>query len=497
VKTVDNVKTAFVEEADGVHEDMAEQTPQSSAKARLSNAQERKRMRKASQTGCKNLVKISLEVPSPQEPPECLESAPVVQTTVLSQEVSPADERTSKLMMKKVERKARKAREEKEAEEQVSLEVPSPSNNKENSDSEVSTAASTPLSQSMPSVVSTSTMVSGADTAESDGSSDAGNTSQTVKDKECDIKEELLVTCNQTVSEVSHVADEADVLQEPAGPSGDEVQGLDSVIAPINFDDIESDPDSDGDLADPGSMVDASPISNAPIMWCKPGMMDEIEGWVAVAVPAECAPPGAFDGLWKNGAGEKILIEKLEIMFESGVAWDMEMHSMTSLSVKVGGQQFDAEFDNSAKELLWSDGDVWTFFGLAQTDCAPEAVPELPCGMMPAGTENLSVPEMEGPMFPTIQEWTESGSILPTVWADVPMDPAEWTEVVPMFPSIQEWAEEVPMFPAVQCMPANGEKWETCWDWDKKGWCPRGMDCEWYHPAPEPVECQWAEPSFF
>jgi len=26
------------------------------------------------------------------------------------------------------------------------------------------------------------------------------------------------------------------------------------------------------------------------------------------------------------------------------------------------------------------------------------------------------------------------------------------------------------------------ENWEACWDWAKKGWCPRGNACEWEHP---------------
>merc|ERR1719217_1226555 len=102
--------------------------------------------------------------------------------------------------------------------------------------------------------------------------------------------------------------------------------------------------------------------------------MPQIEGWVAVAVPTECVPPGAFDGLWKNNADEKILIEKLEIMFESGVTWYMEMHSLTTLSVEVDGEKVDAELDSTGEKLFWSEGDVWTFLGgveEAPPQCAP------------------------------------------------------------------------------------------------------------------------------
>merc|ERR1719199_719564 len=67
-----------------------------------------------------------------------------------------------------------------------------------------------------------------------------------------------------------------------------------------------------------------------PLLWCGmppvpqiEGMaqVPRIEGWMAVAVPAEFAPPGApgpFDGLWKNGEDERIVIDHEEILFESG-----------------------------------------------------------------------------------------------------------------------------------------------------------------------------------
>merc|ERR1719443_1074385 len=108
-------------------------------------------------------------------------------------------------------------------------------------------------------------------------------------------------------------------------------------------------------------------------------------------MPAECAPPGAFDGLWKNMADEKILIEKLEIMFESGVTWQMEMHSLTKISVEIDGENVDGELDGSSGNLLWSDGDVWTFHGHAQEIQANEPMPEtqMPCMMVPCMMENL------------------------------------------------------------------------------------------------------------
>jgi len=209
-------------------------------------------------------------------------------------------------------------------------------------------------------------------------------------------------------------------------------------------------------------------MANAPVMWCNPGTMGEslphpmqIEGWMPVAVPIECAPAGAFDGLWKNDANEKILIEKLEIMFESGVSWDMEMHSMTNISVTLKDQTFYAELDGSGQQLLWSDGDVWTFHGRVQSS-KEEVTPEVPCAMM----QEMMMPILTNP---------EEMQMLP-------VDCCQQEDMVMHFPI----SEEVQMLPTMQCMPANEELWDICWDWQKKGRCPRGSSCEWYHPELEP-----------
>jgi len=115
-------------------------------------------------------------------------------------------------------------------------------------------------------------------------------------------------------------------------------------------------------------------VATAPIMWCRPGMVDEtqIEGWVAVAVPIECAPAGAFDGLWTNDADEKILIEQLEIMFESGVSFSMQMHSVRCISVTLNSRQLYAELDSTGTQLVWTDGDVWVFHGRADNGRSPK-----------------------------------------------------------------------------------------------------------------------------
>jgi hypothetical protein len=210
----------------------------------------------------------------------------------------------------------------------------------------------------------------------------------------------------------------------------------------INFDELEFEGDSDDSdddnaevykhIATPEEVEEvqfAPEIANAPIMWC--GVPDEMAEqpveWMAVAVPVDMAPAGAFDGLWTNNMGETILIDKLQIMFESGFTWQMEMHSLTSISVQLNGQDLHADFDNGT--LRWNDGDVWTFLGQPVT--AAMDMPCSPCMTMP---------------------------LLPNEATTAP----EMTQVL-----------------------KKAENWEICWDWKKKGRCPRGAKCEWYHPQPE------------
>lgn len=211
----------------------------------------------------------------------------------------------------------------------------------------------------------------------------------------------------------------------------------------MNRDNLETESDMESNADSPEHPLEKSPqatdMASTPVLWC--GMPEDptlqIEGWVAVAVPAECAPPGAFDGLWMNKGEEKILIEKLDIMFESGETWNMEMHSLTNISVEVEGEQFCGELDTSGDVavLKWSDGDVWTFYGKVgdSPEVPPQVVPEIPC-MMPPFMMPESMPVVE-------------------------------------------------MTLCNQCLPPDAEKWEICWDWKKKGWCPRGSNCEWYHPV--------------
>jgi len=182
------------------------------------------------------------------------------------------------------------------------------------------------------------------------------------------------------------------------------------------------------------------------------------QGWMAVAVPAEYAPagaPGPFDGLWKNGDNERIVIDHEEILFESGMKWMMTMQSITNLSVNVGGEEFNAELDISGQTLRWSDGDVWACCG--QTDAQQRWASQ-------REAQGLScfVCSDEQPQF-------------------FPMDP--------MCMAMEPMAMNMPMVmeaPSVDfapSMPQDAKSWEVCWDWTKKGYCKKGASCDWYHPG--------------
>jgi hypothetical protein len=172
------------------------------------------------------------------------------------------------------------------------------------------------------------------------------------------------------------------------------------------------------------------------------GVIPQIEGWMPILVPAEHAPPGAFDGIWTNNAGERIVIEHSEITFDSGVQWAINMRSMTNISVDVEDEEFEAELDPETRCLKWSDGDVWTCVGQTENQQqwanVTQPDPDVPCllweGAQVTGEPFLMPPEMPPPPLNTQ-------------------------------------------------IPEDAENWEICWDWKKKGWCPRGIACDWYHPC--------------
>jgi hypothetical protein len=489
-KKLDDVDVAVVEDTCNRCGEEPPSPARTTLKSRHSNAQERKRMRKVSQSEIKEkkncLPHVATEVKVP-----CELSQEVVEIEVAvehAKDDTAVNVRVSKLMAKKADRKARKAQLQKNVVEHVEAQDADFPVNNEKSDSEsLSQDGQTDISQS----ASTPSMASAAgggvwpSSSESDiGTSpggmeghdcstpDSARSQKTLEDDgahsgeadvspiEVDPKDELRDICALTNDVPQLHTCGFDLQPEEAAPNNVKLSDtpVSTNLSYVNFDAIESDTDSDigcegysrEHVLARTDIQPANEVSNAPVMWCSPGIVDENSpmNWVAVAVPTECAPPGAFDGLWKSSSDEKILIERLEIMFESGVAWNMEMHSLTSISVEVGGQKIYAELDGNGEKLLWSDGDVWTFFGQVDDppqQCATQAVPELPCMMMPFIPEGAAV-------------------------EDVPMPPQnQW---IPR--SVDTWEP-------VQ----RPETWELCWDWEKKGRCPRGVNCEWYHPMPE------------
>jgi len=446
-------------------------------KARNCNAKERKRTRKASSA---KLTEDPVLDSQPEQAVCQLEyknvpSVLAIEVAPTPQEVVVVGERLSKLMAKKAERKSRKAT--LQAVEKIVVSFPV---NAEKPDSEASSqdghqTASTPSVVSVGSEPSTFPATMGPNDCSTPDSARSENTKSDNDPATVEVEEKVNLTeisleiHGKTNLQQQHFAQESELALA------------------MNFDNIESDSDSEmgfvqiasGQVAMPEASQNLLEISNAPLMWPSTTVDEQwvepqIE-WMAVAVPTECAPSGACDGLWKNSADEKILIEKLEIMFESGVTWEMQMHSLTNVSVEVNGEQIYAELDLSGGRLFWSDGDVWTFFGQAgdASECTPQAVTELPIMMSP--TAAMEVPCM---MMPFAME--ESCSM--------PFhDDATW------MPCMMESPIAMQDVPAFQCIPTNAEECEVCWDFAKKGWCPWGAKCEWYHPAPEATNAEECE----
>jgi hypothetical protein len=270
----------------------------------------------------------------------------------------------------------------------------------------------------------------------------------------------------------------------------------------VNWDLIESDSDDDNEAVFP--IVDTNCAPDAtPVLWCSPpatpmhggegsptsAMIAHVESWMPIAIPCECAPPGTLDGRWMNRDGEKILIEKLEIMFESGAVWNMTMHSPACISVHIDGAEFVAELDDEGEHLIWSDGDVWDFHGrveVEQQEMGEESQPQL--------------------LFQHLCEYPLQGDVqLQPTWAYqafgdhmASMESMQVWDGMALAPEGFAMSTE-PVGPAVnEMIPADAGDWEICWDWKKKGCCPRGVACDWYHPpVAHTSPCQPCDTNFF
>jgi hypothetical protein len=183
-----------------------------------------------------------------------------------------------------------------------------------------------------------------------------------------------------------------------------------------------------------------------------------IEGWIPVAVPAHLAPPGAFDGLWKNSREERIVIDHSEVIFEDGEKWAIHQHSATNISVYVRDEEFTADLDPETHCLQWSDGDVWMCEGLTKSQQHWAAVASAP--------QDPDSPHM--------------------LWEGAQLTGEQY---FPMEFPVADGA----VLPKSMAIPADAQDWEICWDWSKKGWCPRGAACDWYHPA-QPPSANFCQP---
>jgi hypothetical protein len=358
-------------------------------------------------------VALATEQEGPDESPGIEEESPAV------------SERVAKMLAKKQERKAKKAEERRVSEEQSREEEQSHSVGGGEAESDI-----VAFVKAMP---------------DAEDSSD-------------DMAQETLTPSMVPVTE-EHAADEAELSAE------------------VSKDHLETDARSESDdvcvhqstpegISTPEMCLSPRGPEAEPSTWCMP-QVPQIEGWVAVAVPAEFAPPGApgpFDGLWTNRAEERIVIDHDEILFEGGMQWVANMMSVTSFSVFLGEEEFTAELDMASHTLSWSDGDVWSCVG--QTDCQQRWA---------------AAREAEG-MPPVLFEGEQYFQMAP-----MPAQPA--------------MVLEAPVdLPKNQLIPQDAKSWEVCWDWAKKGWCKRGSACEWYHPPQNPQSylncqpCEMAQP---
>lgn len=181
------------------------------------------------------------------------------------------------------------------------------------------------------------------------------------------------------------------------------------------------------------------------------------QAWVPVAIPIEYLqaaeegtaihPACFFNGFWQNSNSETIMIDGAELKFENGPVWTMKESNLNGFTVEVAGEEYRAEVAIGGQQILWSDGDIWTCVGRLQNEPSPlwfQDQSELE-SIMRAGEGYIASPSEMICM-----------DDVPTMLMSAPQLSSE---------NLQE------------------DDWEECWEWKKKGWCRRGADCEWKHPA--------------
>lgn len=69
-----------------------------------------------------------------------------------------------------------------------------------------------------------------------------------------------------------------------------------------------------------------------------------------------------------------------------------------------------------------------------------------------------------------------------------PLAGAEMQQEAGLFDASAAAGMQSSLFPlALPQEGLNDDRWESCWEWVKTGWCPRGMTCRWEHPPIAPL----------
>jgi hypothetical protein len=498
-KKIEATDHAAEEKTAGCHEDVAVAMPQPKTTTRLSNAHERKRQKKEME-GVVNNVRIKsetklleqevvlqsqthvhcqedsgdsptkLDTAGNEQPSEMPDIEPTEEQPCQQSAVS---ERVAKLMAKKVERKARKALEKKmheeksyEEEREQKLEVPEPHVSGFADESPIaanveedSGVEATPCDAQITSTLSMSQITCGTFAEELQHTNSQSDNSEP-RVSELHINEE-------TEGEYTQVFENEAEDREKEQYIIDEEHSSHKFVSAVNSEAMEA---HNGNSDEPDDFIGSvcsgicTPeerwttshveMSTSPVAWSGmnpiefdhspmtadsqdfTAMLPQVEGWIPVILPAEQAPPGPFDGIWKNQAQERIEINHSDIVFESGEKWMLQMLSPTSLCVHFGDEEFQAELNPESLTLSWNDGDLW---------------------MRMDQTENQ-------------KQW----AVASPQNADVPCLLWEGAQLTG-----EHFFEE--STPVVNKIPDDAQEWEICWDWSKKGWCSR-KDCEWYHP---------------
>jgi len=180
----------------------------------------------------------------------------------------------------------------------------------------------------------------------------------------------------------------------------------------------------------------------------------QVEAWVPVAIPLEYVTVSSdgetilsacfFNGFWQNNQNERVMIEGVELRFESGPVWLMKEQNFHGFTVELNGVEYMAEIVAGGQQIIWSDGDIWTCIGRFQHERSPLWISDpsqLECIMCASDTSVTA--------------------------------PSEKVSVDDVAASAGEAANGLD----------DESNWDVCWEWSKSQWCRKGAACKWKHPA--------------